>query len=169
MAKTKEIVFHKPNPRNYAPPNPIPGIEQVLFVKLLGVFLQSDLVKHKHVEYMSYMQSTFTVLSDEEAGFTYATTPRYLWSNYTFTCSVLSAVQSWGGYALVSTENLQKLCVKAKRWWLVNVDYSLINMFANSDETLFIMQLNAVNNALTICLLLALRMLIECHCVHVNI
>ena len=52
--------------------------------------------------------------------------------------SVLYVVQSWGGYAFsVDIENLQKLFVKAKRWRLVNVDYSLTDMLANGDKTLF--------------------------------
>ena len=56
MAKTKEIpiVFHKPNPWNYVPPNPISGIEQVLFVKCLMSFC-SDLGTHKHIEYISHI------------------------------------------------------------------------------------------------------------------
>ena len=43
MAKTKEIVFHKPHPKNLLPPTTLPGIERVLSAKLLGVWLQSDL------------------------------------------------------------------------------------------------------------------------------
>ena len=55
MAKTKVTVSHKPNPRNYVLPKPITGMEQVLFVKFLGVFLQSDIDTHKHVEYLSHI------------------------------------------------------------------------------------------------------------------
>ena len=37
MAKTKEIVFHRPNARNYLPPAELPGSERVMFAKMLGV------------------------------------------------------------------------------------------------------------------------------------
>ena len=50
MAKTKEIVFHRPNARNYLPPAELPGIERVMFAKLLGVWLQDDLGYRKHID-----------------------------------------------------------------------------------------------------------------------
>ena len=39
MAKTKQLVFHRPNPRNFVPPTVMQGIERVLCAKLLGVWL----------------------------------------------------------------------------------------------------------------------------------
>ena len=36
MAKTKEIVFHRPNSRKVLFPSELPGIERVLCAKLLG-------------------------------------------------------------------------------------------------------------------------------------
>ena len=43
MDKMKEIVFHRPHPKNLLLPTTLPGIERVLSAKLLGVCLQSDL------------------------------------------------------------------------------------------------------------------------------
>ena len=43
MAKTTEIVFHRPHPQNLLLPTTLPGIERVLSAKLLVVWLQSDL------------------------------------------------------------------------------------------------------------------------------
>ena len=37
VSKTRELVFHRPNPRNYLSPVEIKGIERVSYVKLLGV------------------------------------------------------------------------------------------------------------------------------------
>ena len=37
MAKTKELVFHRPNPRNCVQPTVIQGIERVICAELLGV------------------------------------------------------------------------------------------------------------------------------------
>ena len=50
MAKTKEIVVHRPNARNVLFPSELPGIERVLCAKLLGVWLQADLGMMKHVD-----------------------------------------------------------------------------------------------------------------------
>ena len=41
--KTKEIVFHRPDPRNFVPPTPIDGIEVVDSAKLLGIVVNSTL------------------------------------------------------------------------------------------------------------------------------
>ena len=61
MAKTNEIVFHRPNARNYLPPAELSGIERVMFAKLLGVWLQDDLGFRKHIDYVMHIcnQSTY--------------------------------------------------------------------------------------------------------------
>ena len=61
MAKTKETVFHRPNSRNYLPPAELPGIERVIFAKMLGVWLQDDLGFRKHIDYVMHIcnQSTY--------------------------------------------------------------------------------------------------------------
>ena len=46
-AKTKELVSHRPNPRNFIAPDNIPGIDRVTCAKLLGVWLQDDLGARK--------------------------------------------------------------------------------------------------------------------------
>ena len=43
LAKTKEIVFYRPNARNVLFPSELPGIERVLCAELLGVWLQADM------------------------------------------------------------------------------------------------------------------------------
>ena len=52
MSKTKEIVSPRPSLRNYLPHTEIPDIERVVVAKLLGVWLQPDLVIRKHIEYI---------------------------------------------------------------------------------------------------------------------
>ena len=47
-AKTKELVFHRPNIRNFIAPDNIPGIDRITCAKLLGVWLQDDLGARKH-------------------------------------------------------------------------------------------------------------------------
>ena len=62
MAKTKEIVFHRPNARNVLFPIELPGIERVLCAKLLGVWLQADMGMKKHVEYIVHICDQRTYL-----------------------------------------------------------------------------------------------------------
>ena len=62
MAKTKEIVFQRPNARNYLPPAELPGIERVMFAKLLGLWLQDDLGFRKHIDYVMHICNQRTYL-----------------------------------------------------------------------------------------------------------
>ena len=58
MAKTKEIVFHRPNARNVLFPSELSGNERVLCAKLLGiwtVWLQADMGIRKHVDYILHL------------------------------------------------------------------------------------------------------------------
>ena len=42
MSKTKELVFHRPNAKNYLTPADLPGTDRVIAAKLLDVWLQND-------------------------------------------------------------------------------------------------------------------------------
>jgi len=52
MLKTKEVVFHRPDPTLYVSPAPLVGIEQVSSVKLLGLFISELLRFDEHVKYV---------------------------------------------------------------------------------------------------------------------
>ena len=62
MAKTKEIVFHRPNARNVLFPSELPGIERVLCAKLLDARLQADMGMRKHVDYILHICKQRTYL-----------------------------------------------------------------------------------------------------------
>ena len=62
MAKTKEIVFQRPNARNYLPPAELSGIERVMFAKMLGVWLQDDIGFRKHIDYVMHICNQRTYL-----------------------------------------------------------------------------------------------------------
>ena len=49
MLKTKEMVFHRPNPRLYIEPPAMQNIERVNEFKLLGVYFCSDLRFNSHI------------------------------------------------------------------------------------------------------------------------
>ena len=55
MAKTKKIVFHRPNARNYLPLAELPGIERVMLAKIPGVWLQDDLGFRKNIDYVMHI------------------------------------------------------------------------------------------------------------------
>ena len=50
--KTKEMVFHRPNPRNIVYPPVLDSTERVRVAKLLGVFVQSNFCCEEHVKYI---------------------------------------------------------------------------------------------------------------------
>ena len=57
MCKTKELVFHRPNSRNYLAPSELPCIEHVLCAKLLGIWLQNEFSMRKHVDYIMHISA----------------------------------------------------------------------------------------------------------------
>jgi len=52
MLKTKEIVFHRPDPCLFVPPVPLADIERVNSIKLLGLFISETLDFDEHVKYL---------------------------------------------------------------------------------------------------------------------
>ena len=54
-AKTKEIVFHRPNPKNYLSPKELEEVVRVEVATLLGVRLQSDMGAERHIEYITHI------------------------------------------------------------------------------------------------------------------
>src|SRR5580692_1126074 len=51
-SKTKELVFHKPNPRHFLYPVPLDNIERVTESKLLGIFITENLKFESHVKFV---------------------------------------------------------------------------------------------------------------------
>ena len=52
FAKTNEMVFHRPNPRNFVSPAPIDTIEQLTVAKILGVFVHGTFKCDNHVDFI---------------------------------------------------------------------------------------------------------------------
>ena len=50
--KTKDLVFHQPNAKNFIAPDDIPGIDRVKYAKLFRVWLPDDLGARKHCDYI---------------------------------------------------------------------------------------------------------------------
>ena len=62
MATTKELVFHRPNARNYLPPVALSGIERVICAKLLRVWLQEDFGMKEHANNLMLLCNQHTFL-----------------------------------------------------------------------------------------------------------
>ena len=110
MAKTNEIVFHRPNARNVLLPSELPGIEKVLCAKLLGVWLQADMGMKKHVEYNVHIcnQRTHLLTQLKRQGLPPAQLQN-VFDTIIF-ARVLYALPAWRGYKNASYINsLQQL------------------------------------------------------------
>jgi hypothetical protein len=49
IAKTKEIVFHRPSPKHFVYPAPICGVAQVHAARLLGILISDNFSYYTHV------------------------------------------------------------------------------------------------------------------------
>ena len=102
MAKTIEIVFHRPNAWNVLLPSELPGIERVLFAKLLGVWLQADMGLKKYVEYNVHIcnQRNYAI---KTAGTAACAIAKCVWYHNTRSCHY--DLPAWRGYTNASDIN----------------------------------------------------------------
>ena len=138
LAKTKELVFHRPNARNYLPPEELPGVERVLYAKLLGVWLKGDLSTRKHVDYILHIcnQRIYLLSQLRKQGLPL---PHL---QCVFDAIILSRIvyasPAWRDYlSAADIDCLQHIFVKAKRWNVVFNNYDVNVLFDNSDWNLF--------------------------------
>ena len=52
MLKTKEIDYHRPNPRGLVMPPPLTNIDRVKFAKLLGIYIMYNIGAGKQIDYL---------------------------------------------------------------------------------------------------------------------
>ena len=135
MCKTKELLFHRPNARNYLAPSELPGIERVLCAKLLGVWLQSDVSMRKHVEIIMHIcnQRSYLLTQLKRQGLSMAQLQSVF--DVIVLSRVLYAASAWRGYLSAGEmASLQQLVAKAKRWNVVASNYDIDLLL---DRTLF--------------------------------
>ena len=137
-AKTKELVFHRPNPRNFIAPDNISGIDRVTCAKLLGVWLRDDLGARKHCDYILKIcnQRLYLLNSLKKQG-----RPQ-LQLQTVFHAILISrllyAASAWSGFARAAdTDCIQCMLVKAKCWQLVSRDYKFMDMLNDCDIGLY--------------------------------
>ena len=138
LAKTKEIVFHRPNPKNCLSPKELEEVERVEVTKLLGVWLQSDMGTASHIEYITHIcnQRLYLLNQIRKQGLHQMQLlnvfQAIIWSR------ILYASLAWYGYASdVHIDSIQKVLRKAKRWHIVNSDFTAVDLLRDNDLGLF--------------------------------
>ena len=119
--KTNEIVFHRPNPRNFNSPPHLLGIERVTHLKLLGVIIANDLSFKRHVNYIVQICYQRLCLPKQlkQPGLPSDKLNNVL--DAIILTRFLYAVQSWSGFLSYDNVNCVDASLsKAHRWQLTS-------------------------------------------------
>ena len=142
--KTKELVFHRPNPRLYLPPHPLLDIERVTCIKLLGVYFAETLTFEEHVKYLLtlcnqrlYLLKTFC----SQGMFAQHLNAVY----HSLIVSRLSyALPTWGGFLTKDLINkIDAFFMKTLKYGYANNLADFNSLLAKTDLTLF----NSLHNS----------------------
>jgi len=143
LLKTKEIVFHRPNPSLYIPPVPLSDIERVKSVKLLGVYLSDTLRFDEHVKYVLTVcgQRLYLLKTLRGQGLSRGHI------NTVFQSLIISrlayAIPAWGGFLLQHQINkIDSFLARAFRFGYTLEQTTLSNILCEADEKLY----NSVQN-----------------------
>ena len=138
MIKTKEMVFHRPNPRHTVFPNELVQIQRVHTFKLLGVYLKPDLNFNEHVSHMVTQcnQRLYLLAQLKKQGLGINQ------SDLILQAIILSRIR----YALpmyyrfLTTDMINRINAifqKAKKWNLTNTVYTIIDIAEEMQINLF--------------------------------
>ena len=138
MIKTKEMVFHRPNPRPTVFPNELVQIQRVHTFKLLGVYLKPDLNFNEHVSHMVTQcnQRLYLLAQLKKQGLGINQ------SDLILQAIILSRIR----YALpmyyrfLTTDMINRINAifrKAKKWNLTNTVYTIIDIAEEMQINLF--------------------------------
>jgi hypothetical protein len=137
LNKTKEIVFHRPNPRHCLYPDPLAYIDQVHETKLLGLVLNHRLVFNAHVQYIMRQcaQRFYLMKLLRKQGLPH----RQLC--IVFQAIIVSRVQyaisAWGGFLTADfIQQIDAFFFRARQNGFCN-DISFASLLFAADQTLF--------------------------------
>jgi len=143
LLKTKEIVFHRPNPSLYIPPVPLKDIERVKSVTLLGVSFSDTLRFDEHVKYVLTIcgQRLYLLKTLRGQGLSQGHI------NTVFQSLIISrlayAIPAWGGFLLQHQINqIDSFLARAFRFGYTLKQTTLFNILCEADEILY----NSVQN-----------------------
>jgi len=137
-AKTKELVFHRPDPRLYVPPDPISDVERVTCIKLLGVYFSETLRFDEHVKYLLTLcnQRCFLLKTLRAQGMS----PKHI--NSVFQSLIISrvvyALPAWGGFLTKDLVNkIDAFLKKSAKYGYTSTLHEYDVLLDKYDSTLF--------------------------------
>jgi len=138
ISKTKEIVFHRPNPQRFHAPTPLQDVQQVPSCRLLGTVISSSLSVRDHVDYILTVSSQRLYLLNKlkHPGLNLKAL------TVIFQAIVVSPVSyvlpAWYGHLLqADVGRINALFRKAHRWQLTDPTFTVEELGADADIKLF--------------------------------
>ena len=152
VGKTKEIVFHKPNPRTFLMPAPLEGVERVNSVKLLGIILSNNLKFDMHIKSLlsQCSQRIYLIKLLRDQGLCHKKL------NIIFQSLVVAkityALPAWGGFITVALmDQINAFFRRAVKYKMTSKIFTIDELLKNSDRSLFNKICNT-NHCLNFCL-----------------
>ena len=138
FSKTKELVFHRPNPRNIIYPSAVDDIEQVTVAKLLGVIVQSNLSCDEHVDYiLKLCNQRVYLLKLLKARGLHRTQLHHV-CQAVIISRILYALPAWGGSLTASSKHrIDGFFRRLYRCDYTDLEFSIEQLLGNADSTLF--------------------------------
>lgn len=138
MNKTKEIVFHRPSPRNFIYPNPMEGIERVVDAKLLGIIFSQTFSFENHVNFIlgQCSQRVYLLKLLRDQGLTLE--KLVIICKALIVSRITYALPAWGGF--VSNEirgKIDSFFKRIKRYQLIDEVISFDSILNSTDLVLF--------------------------------
>lgn len=138
LQKTKELVFHRPNPRSLVYPPPVAAIEQVKVAKLLGVFIQSNFCCVEHVNYILAICSQRVYLLRLLAARGLSSFQLHLVCLAIVISRLMYALPAWGGFLSAELRNrINCFLRRLNRYGFTDSLYTIEQLLANADLKLF--------------------------------
>jgi hypothetical protein len=147
--KTKELVFHRPDPRLYLPPDPLSDVERVTCIKLLGVYFSETLRFDEHVKYLLTLcnQRCFLLKTLRAQGMS----PKHI--NTVFQSIIISrlvyALPAWGGFLTKDLViKINAFLTKSAKYGYTSTLFEYDALLGRYDRTLFNSLLNDDNHCI---------------------
>ena len=138
LAKSKELVFHRPHPTKFAIPEPLSNIEQVMEAKLLGVIFKPNFDFTAHVETILTIcsQRTYLLKILRERGM--PGEQLKLVFQALIASKINYAISAWGGFASKAViDRVDVFSRKCKKWKFSNSYNTFEFMLQKADKSLF--------------------------------
>ena len=137
VKKTKELVFHRPNPR-FSLPDPLPHIECVNGLKLLGVFLNANFKFDEHVNKMVCLCSQRMYLLKQLKSQGLGIKQLHIVFTALIVSRIFYALRAWGGFLISDLPNkIDSIRRKAHKFGYTTEVLKVTDMLQNADISSF--------------------------------